>query len=198
MLPASRESGDKGLAGPEISLNLCAVNAVGVNWWIWERRTALAVQSCIRVQCVLLTERAGMRDNFPICLEGERLTFMTEYLSLEFLPNNIQMRLVEQVGSSWDGASIPRYMRWIIGHPLSPELRQASYWHDRICEGSETFEDRMVADSIFLMLLRRSGVVRWRRWAMWFAVRFYAMFVWRISQWVRRRKAISVSGASTL
>jgi hypothetical protein len=58
VLPASRESGDKGLAGPEISLNLCAVNAVGVNWWIWERRTALAVQSCIRVQCVLLIERA--------------------------------------------------------------------------------------------------------------------------------------------
>jgi hypothetical protein len=143
-------------------------------------------------------ERTGMRDNFPICLEGERLTFMTEYLSLEFLPNNIQMRLVEQVGSSWDGASIPRYMRWIIGHPLSPELRQASYWHDRICEGSETFEDRMVADSVFLMLLRRSGVVRWRRWAMWFAVRFYAVFVWRISQWLRRRKARSVSGASTL
>ena len=139
-----------------------------------------------------------MRDDFPVCLEGERLTFISTHISRNILPGGIRVERYEYTGNSWDGASIPRYMRWIIGHPLSPELRQASYWHDRICEGSETFEDRMVADSIFLMLLRRSGVVRWRRWAMWFAVRFYAVFVWRISQWVRRRRVRSVSGASTL
>jgi hypothetical protein len=121
-----------------------------------------------------------MADNFPVCLEGERLTFMTEYLSLEFLPNNIQMRLVEQVGNSWDGATIPWWVRWIIGKPLSPLFRNASYWHDRLCEGSETPEDRMVADAVFLMMLRRSGVSRWRRWAMWLAVRFYAVFIWRV------------------
>jgi hypothetical protein len=119
-------------------------------------------------------------DDFPVCLEGERLVFMAEYISHDMLPGGVHLSRPEDVGSSWDGASIPRYMRWIIGHPLSPELRQASYWHDRICEGSETPEDRMVADAVFLLLLQRANVSRWRRWAMWLAVRFYAVFIWRV------------------
>jgi hypothetical protein len=73
-----------------------------------------------------------------------------------------------------------------MGHPLAADVREASYWHDRICEGSKTPEDRMVADAVFLMLLRRAGVSRWRRWAMWAAVRFYAVVIWRVRTMTER------------
>jgi len=117
--------------------------------------------------------------DFPVCLEGERLTFMGEYIAHDMLPGGVHISRSETPGNSWDGATIPWWARWIIGKPLSPLFRNASYWHDRLCEGSETPEDRMVADAVFLMMLRRAGVSRWRRWAMWFAVRFYAVFIWR-------------------
>lgn len=117
---------------------------------------------------------------FPVCLEGERLTFFTEYIAHGMLPGGVQISRSETPGSSWDGASIPRLAWSIMGHPLAADVREASYWHDRLCEGSKTPEDRMVADAVFLMLLRRAGVSRWRRWAMWAAVRFYAVFIWRV------------------
>ena len=116
---------------------------------------------------------------FPVCLEGERLTFLRNYTAELYLPDGMLLRRRESAGDSWDGASIPRCAWSIMGHPLAADVREASYWHDRLCEGSETPEDRMVADAVFLMLLRRSGVSRWRRWAMWLAVRFYAVFIWR-------------------
>jgi len=118
--------------------------------------------------------------SFPVCLEGERLVFLANYTAQLYLPDGMLLRRRESVGNSWDGASVPRWAWSVMGHPLAADVREASYWHDRLCEGSETPEDRMVADAVFLMLLRRSGVSRWRRWAMWFAVRFYAVFIWRV------------------
>jgi hypothetical protein len=120
-----------------------------------------------------------MADDFPVCLDGERLAFMNEHISHNMLPGLVHISRSETPGSSWDGASVPRWAWSIMGHPLAGDVREASYWHDRICEGSETPEDRMVADAVFLMILRRAGVSRWRRWAMWFAVRFYAVVIWR-------------------
>jgi hypothetical protein len=117
---------------------------------------------------------------FPVCLEGERLMFMNEHIAHDMLPGLVHISRSETPGNSWDGASIPRWAWSIMGHPLASDVRNASYWHDRLCEGSETPEDRMVADAVFLMMLRRAGVSRWRRWAMWLAVRFYAVCVWRM------------------
>ena len=120
-----------------------------------------------------------MTGDFPVCLEGERMVFLATHISRITLPGGVRVELYEYSGNGWDGASIPRWAWSIMGHPLAADVREASYWHDRICEGSETSEDRMVADAVFLMLLRRAGVSRWRRWAMWAAVRFYAVFMWR-------------------
>ena len=121
-----------------------------------------------------------MADDFPVCLERERLVFIATHISRITLPGGVRVELYEYTGNSWDGASIPRWAWPVMGHPLAADVRNASYWHDRICEGSETPEDRMVADAVFLMMLRRSGVSRWRRWAMWAAVRFYAVVIWRV------------------
>ena len=59
-------------------------------------------------------------------------------------------------------------------HLLDDRFRWASYWHDRICEASTYREQRRFADAVFLELLRRAGVERWRRVAMWAACRIYA------------------------
>jgi hypothetical protein len=118
-------------------------------------------------------------SDFPVCLEGDRLTFIADYTAKLYLPDGMILSRRESTGDSWDGASIPRWAWSIMGHPLAEDVRVASYWHDRLCEGSETPEDRMVADAVFIMLLRQSGVSRLKRWAMWLAVRFYAVFLWR-------------------
>lgn len=47
--------------------------------------------------------------DFPVCLEGERLAFLAEYVAHDMLPGGVHMSRPEDVGSSWDGASIPRW-----------------------------------------------------------------------------------------
>jgi len=118
-------------------------------------------------------------DELPVCLDGDRLVFVTDCI-VQLPWKGFSGHLVELEGNSWDGATIPWFAWSVIGHPLKKEFRWASYWHDRFCEQSEVVEDRTVADAVFLKLLREAGVVKWRRLAMWLAVRFYGVFVWRL------------------
>ena len=117
-------------------------------------------------------------DAMPVCLQGDRLTFLSACEMVLDIGCQ-ELRRYEAPDGSWDGATIPRPCRWLIGHPLSKEFRWASYWHDRLCEDSRTIEDRTLADAVLLKLLRDSGVAKWRRLAMWLAVRFYGLSVWR-------------------
>jgi hypothetical protein len=122
---------------------------------------------------------------------GEELTVCGDAVKLEFIQNQwvvlrqadsdgvARMSLWVFEGYSWDGATIPRCLWWLFGKPLSPEFRLASLWHDRLCELSECIEDRIIADAVFLRLLKDAGVKKWRRVAMWLGVRFYATFIWR-------------------
>jgi hypothetical protein len=116
--------------------------------------------------------------HLPVCLNGDRLEF-TEATRVVIRNNGRWVERHEFGGASWDGASIPRILWSIAGHPLEQRWRWASYWHDRECEASECPEDRMIADAIFIRLLREAGVGKWRRLAMWAAVRLYSIFVWR-------------------
>jgi len=80
---------------------------------------------------------------------------------------------------TWDGASIPRWVWWIIGKPLDPRFALASLVHDWICEHAETRPQRVFGDAIFLWLLRDAGVAPWRHYAMFLAVTAYRRLVWR-------------------
>jgi hypothetical protein len=125
-----------------------------------------------------MTETVTSEEQMPICLAGDRLQFVvacTPTLAM----GGVVFTAEEHEGDSWDGATIFRWAWTLIGHPLCKEFRWASYWHDRLCEASETIEDRTVADAVFLKLLRDEGVARWRRIGMWIAVRFYGLFIWR-------------------
>ena len=120
----------------------------------------------------------------PVCLHGDRLTFTTDCLVACQISETAMLERIEQAGSSYDGASIPRLFWSLIGHPLEEQFRWASFWHDRLCEESSTWAGRRFADATLLVLLDREKVAYWRRTAMWIAVRLYAWGIW---SWRRRR-----------
>jgi len=117
-------------------------------------------------------------DQLPVCLVGDRLVFLIDCI-VTMNWAGVTVYREEKEGNSWDGATIPWFAWSVIGHPLSKEFRWASFWHDRWCESSQYTEDRTVGDAIFLRLLRESNVKKWKRLAMWLAVRLHSIFLWK-------------------
>ena len=118
----------------------------------------------------------------PVCLtSNNRLEFTVECALEVRINTRITWWFCKQ-SDSWDGASIPRWAWWLMGHPLDANLRWPSFWHDRLCEASRTRGERMVADAVFFMLLEQENIARWRVIALWAAVRFYALFIWKPKQ----------------
>ena len=117
-------------------------------------------------------------EDLPVCLMGERLVFLRAFcVVLETGGGVYKIGLPE--GYSWDGATIPRVWWSIMGHPLKQEFRLASLVHDWRCEHAKTGAERMVGDALFLELLEKAGLPRWRRIGMWVAVRVWSLFFWR-------------------
>jgi hypothetical protein len=118
-------------------------------------------------------------EKLPVCSDGQRLTLL-EPTILHLWWGDAYVTRGLSNDFSWDGASIPRWLWWLMGHPLSPQLRWASLWHDIGCREAQCIEDRTIADAVFLRLLREAGVSKYRRLAMWLAVRIYGFWVWRV------------------
>jgi hypothetical protein len=118
-------------------------------------------------------------SSMPVCAGNNRLYFITDVTLVLELPGHTLKR-VELAGNSWDGASIPKPLWWLVGHPLSEEFRWPSFWHDRFCETSYTYSERYVADSVFLYLLSKSKVSKVKCFFMWFSCRVYAIFFWKL------------------
>ena len=117
-------------------------------------------------------------EDLPVCLIGDRLVFLSAFVVL-LETGGGEYRIAFAEGYSWDGASIPRPCWSVMGHPLQQELRLASLVHDWRCEHARTGAERMVGDALFLELLERAGLPRWRRVGMWVAVRVWSLFFWR-------------------
>jgi len=120
-------------------------------------------------------------DMLPVCSDGQRLTLL-EPITIHLWLGGTYVTQCLGSDFSWDGASIPWWSQWIFGHPLSPEYRWASLWHDIGCNEARCIEDRTIADAVFLRLLKEAGVGKYRRLAMWAAVRVYGIWVWRCRQ----------------
>ena len=78
------------------------------------------------------------------------------------------------VGYRFDGASIPRFAWSVIGAPFDPSYCLAACVHDWYCEHSHEIGDyqaRVIGDAVFFAVLKKVGVPRWRRIAMYLAVR---------------------------
>ena len=117
-------------------------------------------------------------EDLPVCLDGDRLVFVSAFVVL-LETGGGEYRIAFTEGYSWDGATIPRLLWSLMGHPLQKELRLASLIHDWRCEHARTGAERMVGDALFLELLEKAGLPRWRRIGMWVAVRVWSLFFWR-------------------
>jgi len=120
-------------------------------------------------------------NDLPVCTDGQRLTLL-ESITISMMLGGTHVTRHLRTDFSWDGASIPWWSQWIFRHPLSPEYRWASLWHDVGCNEAQCIEDRTIMDAVFLRLLKEAGVGKWRRLAMWSAVRVYGIYKWRCSR----------------
>jgi hypothetical protein len=73
-------------------------------------------------------------------------------------------------GFSTDFASIPNWVpRWLFD-PMR-HARWSALFHDYRCHEATSFEERRIADHIFLECMVDEAVKPWRRWTMFSAVR---------------------------
>ena len=88
-------------------------------------------------------------------------------LVFEFIPGCQPIEV--PAGFVTDYASVPRFL-WSI-FPPHGAARLASVVHDYLYSLREC--PRAIADAVFLVAMKTSGVVAWRRWAMYLAVRLF-------------------------
>ena len=80
-------------------------------------------------------------------------------------------------GFDFDGASVPQ-MLWGLGlSPMTGGYQRAACLHDALY-ASEYFE-REMCDDIFLEAMESEGVSRFKRLAMYYAVRMFGGSVWK-------------------
>lgn len=80
-------------------------------------------------------------------------------------------------GFDFDGASVPQ-MLWGLGlSPMTGGYQRAACLHDALY-ASELF-DRELCDDIFLEAMESDGVPRFKRLAMYYAVRMFGGQVWK-------------------
>ncbi|WP_459555411.1 DUF1353 domain-containing protein [Lacunimicrobium album] len=81
-----------------------------------------------------------------------------------------------------DGASIPRLLWPIVGHPFQGEFLQAAVVHDLLCHHAwllGSYQHRVMADAYFFWLLTELKVSWWKRTAMYLAVRLWGRWCYR-------------------
>jgi hypothetical protein len=100
-------------------------------------------------------------------VKGERTVILTEEFSARTDIGTIRV----PKGFVSDGASVPRSVYSIIGHPFGKYLESAII-HDYLYRDETEFDaSRAEADSIFLELMKAQGIGFSKRWAMYLAVR---------------------------
>lgn len=82
-----------------------------------------------------------------------------------------------QAGFEFDGASIPRGLWRLCGHPLEAPRIAAALVHDWLYRAQVL--DRGVADEIFNVLCKEVGMSAWRTGPEWAALRVCGWVAWR-------------------
>ena len=86
---------------------------------------------------------------------------------------------VVPAGFEFDGASIPRFFRRLIGSPLDPEIARAGRDHDFIYRTQLQGWTRKDADLMFLCWLIEDGLEPWRAQLAYRGVRLFGWIAWR-------------------
>ena len=80
-------------------------------------------------------------------------------------------------GFIWDGASIPKGFRWLIGKPFSKEFSEASLIHDWNYTTHKF--SRLEADELLYEYLIHNKTPKWKAQIMLSAVRQFGSAAWR-------------------
>ena len=81
-----------------------------------------------------------------------------------------------QPGFEFDGASIPRALWRLCGHPMEAPRIAAALIHDWLYRAQVL--DRGVADEIFNILCKEVGMSAWRTGPEWAALRIFGRVAW--------------------
>lgn len=91
-----------------------------------------------------------------------------------------QYCLLFERGYRWDGATIPRGFRWLIGAKGDPSFLLPSMVHDKLCEHHEFIKNnRYLSSLIFKELLLACDVSELKANIMFCAVDNFQKFLWK-------------------
>ena len=90
-------------------------------------------------------------------------------------------------GTTLDLASTPRFLWWIPGLSPTDANKRAALLHDVLY--LEQKVDRVIADALFVSVLKADGVNFFVRWAMYSAVRIFGERAWKHHQRMNERRA---------
>ena len=85
-----------------------------------------------------------------------------------------------KAGFEFDGASIPRFLWRLCGHPLEAPRIAAALVHDWLYRAQVL--DRGVADEIFNQICKAVGMSAWRTGPEWAALRLFGWAAWRANR----------------
>ena len=107
----------------------------------------------------------------PITTLGEKEAVLMEDWHIDDVYG---LRLTIDAGFSTDGASIPRFLWRVCGHPLEAPRVYAATLHDYLYRnGWELGVSRETADECYYALLRHFGVASWRATTEYYALRWF-------------------------
>lgn len=114
--------------------------------------------------------------------ESGKVRVASEFIVTVTTADRITHTITLPEGYGFDGASIPRPIWSIVGHPFDPSFIEAAAVHDWYCDRAAELRDyqlRVIGDAVFFALLRRAGVSWFKRSAMYAAVRVYGLWSFR-------------------
>lgn len=95
----------------------------------------------------------------------------------------IEFRIVVPEGFVSDGASIPRCFWWLVGPPIRSNHLIPAVTHDYLCKQATSYQERILGDAVFRMLLKDYEVPIWKRLVMYAGVRVQGLITWSKKSW---------------
>jgi len=95
-------------------------------------------------------------------------------------------QFVVKKGFRTDGASVPRFLWFFVGHPFEGDIIGPAILHDSLYQSK--ILPRTDADSIFNQAMKQKKVKRLKRFIYFLGVRLFGGFAWKHS---KHRKKVS-------
>lgn len=128
-------------------------------------------------------DKPGLSFELPLLapsgVSGRDFTLHQDFL-LEFRGE----QYVVPAGEKTDGASIPRWLWFVCGHPLEKPRLFAAIVHDFLYSGGDIDATRRDADAIYRDIQLALGVWFVRAWVEWAALRLFGWTHWHGGKWI--------------